>query len=111
VRFARSFRNEMGLSFGAVILRFSAARRSFFTANYHLRFTPANASQPTWFALWRCVSSNLPLVGRAGVALATPGWGVFPDAGSSVIPAKAGIQGGYAPSLSPWIPAFAGMTH
>src|SRR5262245_38644556 len=50
VRFARSFRNEMSLSFGAVILRFSAARWSFFAANYHRAVSGANVSRSLWFA-------------------------------------------------------------
>src|SRR5262245_49918377 len=50
VRFARSFRNEMGLSFGAVIC-FSTARRSLFAANYHRAVPGANVSRPVWFAI------------------------------------------------------------
>src|SRR5215510_7000903 len=50
VRFARSFRNEMGLSFGAVIFRFSVARRSLFAANYHRAVPDANLSRSLWFA-------------------------------------------------------------
>src|SRR5262245_35393797 len=49
VRFARSFRNEMGLSFGAVIC-FSVARRLLFAANYHRAVPGANVSRRVWFA-------------------------------------------------------------
>src|SRR5262245_10097838 len=50
VRFARSFRNEMGLSFGAVIVHVSADRRSLLAANYHRAVAGANVSRALWFA-------------------------------------------------------------
>ncbi len=57
--------------------------------------------------------SNLPLVGRSGVALATPGWGeefLTRKLFDLVIPAEAGIQTHKRSAGRFWIPAFAGMT-
>src|SRR5262245_20762381 len=59
----------MGLSFGAVISRFSAARRSLFAANYHRAVPGANVSRPVWFANSTGLLAEVRLVPRFHVEM------------------------------------------